>query len=696
MELNAHNTHLQLVYDHSNSDLTEKYIKTKQLDDRLKEQKQAQVTKLYTRSKDITDTSVAAKYLTKARNITCTLGKDLKTAGIYEGEQNRYLPALIAFARDSEGNITGGQQILLNKNSGAKANVDIPKRSFGKIAGSFVEVGIINHNHNNSDNGVIVIIAEGLETALSIKQALSLERSESAANTKILCSLGVTNIGNYRAKQGERIIIAADNDGVNSKTNKTIENAKISMESLGSFVEIVKPNREGDFNDVLKADGIGSIQESFKGAIARHSAKTLADYITHQEKSGKDQDHELNKEDKENLSYIERYNLSQEKLVDAWRKNPLQGKLILDSMRKEVNMAQYHLQANKPILDLAKNYNIVIDENNMIRALLEKNDVSAEQYCMEQTLSKFNGQKQSEQHSRQIFEVIQKEDRFLSEVSLRHKEHLDDALKSRIEMSQSGASKDITCTIKQNLEANYKQGIVSDHDLSKILLSPDLKTIASNLQDRVASGRSNNLSAVRVQLIELDKLGYKYDKDDLVSNLKSMSYEEKTKYADRILAEQTRKYIEPLFTKHAREKENAGDFKEFLKAIEREQEMHVYLHEKHPLALYALDKQNGNLKFSMLVTAAHDLHTKVGMRTVIDTINYAIRYKDIHQERITSDLKSHNVNLKSLYESLNDKSDYQKSQITENKSLTRTKNTDNKHDEQNKKSEIKVERDFSM
>jgi len=315
---------------------------------------------------------------------------------------------------------------------------------------------------------------------------------------------------------------------------------------------------------------------------------------------------------------------------------------------------------------------------------------------MEQTLSKFNGQKQSEQHSRQIFEVIQKEDRFLSEVSLRHKEHLDDALKSRIEMSQSGASKDITCTIKQNLEANYKQGIVSDHDLSKILLSPDLKTIASNLQDRVASGRSNNLSAVRVQLIELDKLGYKYDKDDLVSNLKSMSYEEKTKYADRILAEQTRKYIEPLFTKHAREKENAGDFKEFLKAIEREQEMHVYLHEKHPLALYALDKQNGNLKFSMLVTAAHDLHTKVGMRTVIDTINYAIRYKDIHQERITSDLKSHNVNLKSLYESLNDKSDYQKSQITENKSLTRTKNTDNKHDEQNKKSEIKVERDFSM
>jgi len=194
--------------------------------------------------------------------------------------------------------------------------------------------------------------------------------------------------------------------------------------------------------------------------------------------------------------------LSQEKLVDAWRKNPLQGKFILDAMRKEVNMAQYHLQANKPILDLAKNYNIVIDENNIARGLLVlgANDASAEQYCMERTLSKFDGQKQSEQHSRQMFEVIQKEDRFLSEVPLRHREHLDEALKFRIEMSQSGTSKDTTCTIKQNLEANYKQGIASDHDLSKILLSPDLKAIASNLQKIVEDNRSSEATPVNFVL----------------------------------------------------------------------------------------------------------------------------------------------------------------------------------------------------
>ena len=47
--------------------------------------------------------------------------------------KGKYLPAIVAFARNADGKVTGGQQILLNKNSGTKADIAIPKKSFGKI-----------------------------------------------------------------------------------------------------------------------------------------------------------------------------------------------------------------------------------------------------------------------------------------------------------------------------------------------------------------------------------------------------------------------------------------------------------------------------------------------------------------------------------------------------------------------------------
>ena len=48
-------------------------------------------------------------------------------------------------------------------------------------------------------------------------------------NIKTLCSLGISNIKNYAPSKGEQIIIASDNDGIDSITEKTIKNAKASL-----------------------------------------------------------------------------------------------------------------------------------------------------------------------------------------------------------------------------------------------------------------------------------------------------------------------------------------------------------------------------------------------------------------------------------------------------------------------------------
>ena len=50
---------------------------------------------------------------------------------MYEKSKKGYLPALLAYARDTNSNITGGQYLLIDKDTNGKADVDTPKKSFG-------------------------------------------------------------------------------------------------------------------------------------------------------------------------------------------------------------------------------------------------------------------------------------------------------------------------------------------------------------------------------------------------------------------------------------------------------------------------------------------------------------------------------------------------------------------------------------
>ena len=192
-------TSLRLVHDHNNRDQYASHQKAKRLEERIEKQKIKATSDLLVRAKEINHKNVAYRYLREQRNISCELGSDIRTTGIYEREAGKSFPALIAFARDESGNVTGGQRLLLDSTTYGKAKVDIPKKSFGYISGSFVEV--VKPEKPN-----IIIIAEGLETALSVKQALS-EHSEKKGieQIRILCSLGISNIKNYVPKKGEKI-----------------------------------------------------------------------------------------------------------------------------------------------------------------------------------------------------------------------------------------------------------------------------------------------------------------------------------------------------------------------------------------------------------------------------------------------------------------------------------------------------------
>ncbi len=251
---------------------------TKQ-DDEIVKIKKAEI--LYEKSdalKYVMPNHVVKRYLSEHRGIKAVLTRyqlsdALRTNMMWDSLSKQYYPALIAFARNKDGNITGGQSIYLNKDTNNKADIDVNKRSFGRIKGSFVEINKNNEQQHvqsrnvqiskdgsNSTNNV-TIIAEGLETALSI--------AEAGIKGKILCSLGVSNIRNYEPIKGEKIIIAADNDGKEAVSVHTIIKAQDELISKGAAS--VKKLIEPEIAKLTTASNVSELKSSLKANDNRKS-----------------------------------------------------------------------------------------------------------------------------------------------------------------------------------------------------------------------------------------------------------------------------------------------------------------------------------------------------------------------------------------------------------------------------------------
>ena len=120
-------------------------------------------------SQDVHGTT-AESYLKDHRSIDCALPSDLRflpkgTTFIYKGETKTLKhDSLVSFARDNEGTLQSVQLTMLNAN-GSRATLQgnkLPKLHYGHPKGAFITVQHDPQSHR-------VFLAEGLETALSIK-----------------------------------------------------------------------------------------------------------------------------------------------------------------------------------------------------------------------------------------------------------------------------------------------------------------------------------------------------------------------------------------------------------------------------------------------------------------------------------------------------------------------------------------------
>ena len=221
--------------------------------------KQAYRDKLISRSKPIPGT-LAEKYL-NGRSISNTASKDLRfikriSTGKGNKETRPTASALLAIARDSEGRAQAIQTTYLHPVTGDKLkDLPVAKRTIGSLHNASVMI-------NNPNQAWMTFAAEGIETALSINDAMT---DEQRKYCKVIAVLGKSNfVSLAQTEQTKNIVLVLDNDKIDWQDDKAIQRAINAMEASGKQVKIMQPdllnNQKTDYNDLAQAGKNESIR----------------------------------------------------------------------------------------------------------------------------------------------------------------------------------------------------------------------------------------------------------------------------------------------------------------------------------------------------------------------------------------------------------------------------------------------------
>ena len=184
--------------------------------------------------------------------------------GIERGASPRGFPgpqhdALVVWATDETGVITGGQRILINPD-GSKADVEVRKPSFGQVSGS-----VARFPARAAADGAPgpLVIAEGPESALSIRQATGYET---------WAVFGVSGWRHAPIPPRREVILAPDRDAPTSPAGRAFRKALAHHVARGCDLKVAPaPEPAGsrrDLNDTDQRLGAGAGPEAVRSAIA--------------------------------------------------------------------------------------------------------------------------------------------------------------------------------------------------------------------------------------------------------------------------------------------------------------------------------------------------------------------------------------------------------------------------------------------
>ena len=142
-----------------------------------------------------------------------------------------------------------------------------------------LQYGVGNGLVSLSDNDLAntVIISEGVETALSVKEAIYDDKTIDNTAIDIYASNGVSGLANIADRNYENVIICGDYDGVGAKSTEKTEQVAQDLREQGINVSVIYPSpdenypdKKLDFNDVLQQeDGKQIIKDSIEGELSK-------------------------------------------------------------------------------------------------------------------------------------------------------------------------------------------------------------------------------------------------------------------------------------------------------------------------------------------------------------------------------------------------------------------------------------------
>ena len=163
--------------------------------------------------------------------------------------------ALLVWAQNAEGWPTGGQRILVTP-TGRRPGVKEKKVSFGLVGGCPARFPA-----RDAKAGTPLVVAEGPESALSVRQATGLES---------WAVFGWTNFKSAPLPLDRTVILAPDRDGRDSHAGRGVACAVHVQRARGVDLLIAEaPERDGsgnDLNDTLTRAGEDAVRAAIKAA----------------------------------------------------------------------------------------------------------------------------------------------------------------------------------------------------------------------------------------------------------------------------------------------------------------------------------------------------------------------------------------------------------------------------------------------
>lgn len=168
-----------------------------------------------------------------------------------DGNKTFRLPALVAAIRDEPGTITGVHRTFLSAVRPQKAGISNPKQALGQLSGSGVMLA-------SSSRVGCLVVAEGIETALSVKTAYP--------RAVVMAALTAPHLQLLDVPAGfTRVAIATDPDVAGLRAAAMLSNRLMAG---GRSVRIICPApSQGDFNDILQAGGVNAVKVVVKAQM---------------------------------------------------------------------------------------------------------------------------------------------------------------------------------------------------------------------------------------------------------------------------------------------------------------------------------------------------------------------------------------------------------------------------------------------